>query len=190
MYTIDLRKLGKITKECEDYLSKLLADACIMDGLKHEFSLLARKDFGWCNENLLPYVVAGYITSKSSRVQLDNYEFISSSEWLNSIFVSGKTLNIDHLLITMSYINKNISFMNFINESEYKSGKNTWIDAPMPLKNILDVLDDACLFKQSVEVYIPTISSSDHIIQNKLDTNTLNYDEIKDVKQTLNIQWS
>lgn len=158
---IDLREIGVLTVECEDYLSKLIAVACSLDDLKYNFSLYAKADFEWCNKRLINYVIAGYIGQNSSRVKFLNFEFISSGEWLNAIFTSGHKLDVDHILITMTYINKNMPFQNIIEDAEYVSGKNTWLDAPTPLKTILDLLDDACLYKYPVKIIVPTVITTD-----------------------------
>lgn len=59
--------------------------------------------------------------------------------------------------MSMCYINKNMPFMDIIKGSEYISGKNTWSDAPHPLKNMLDILDDVCLKNENIKVCVPEI---------------------------------
>ncbi|AQN68711.1 hypothetical protein [Saudi moumouvirus] len=187
MYTLDLRKIGKITKKCEDYLSLLLANASMIDNFKYSFSLQAKNDFGWCNENLQPYVIAGYITKQSSRVKSGNIEFVSSSEWLNSILVSGNILSSEHLRISMCYINKNMPFFDIIKGSEYISGKNTWSDAPLPLKDILDILDDACLKNEDIKVCVPEIS---YVDSSEEELSKMDLSQIKQNKDKIKIEWS
>ncbi|QGR54327.1 hypothetical protein [Moumouvirus maliensis] len=188
MYTLDLRKIGKITKQCEDYLSLLLANACVVDNFKYAFAMQAKNDFGWSNKNLQSYVIAGCITKQSSRVKSGNIEFVSSSEWLNSILTSGTFLNSEHLQMSMCYINKNMPFMDIIKGSDYISGKNTWSDAPQPLKNMLDILDDACLKNENIKVCVPEIF---FINESEIEKITgMDLSEIKQNEDRIKIKWS
>ncbi len=69
MNIIDLRELKQLTPLCELYLSRLIAEACENDPVKHHVSLSAKKDFGWDNDTLLSYVLAGVMTLSSCRVK-------------------------------------------------------------------------------------------------------------------------
>ncbi|AEQ32572.1 hypothetical protein mvi_1020 [Megavirus vitis] len=148
----------------------------MIDNFKYAFALQAKNDFEWCNENLQPYVVAG------------NIEFVSSSEWLNSILSCGTILDSEHLQMSMCYINKNVPFIDIVKGSEYISGKNTWSDAPQPLKNMLDILDDTCLKNENIKVSVPKISFIDSSPIKELYKMDLS--QIKQNKDRLKIEWN
>ena len=43
-----------------------------------------------------------------------------------------------------------------IGKNEYKSGKENWSDAPKPIKDILDIIDDSIVNKTELYIYMPT----------------------------------
>src|SRR6187399_3627155 len=100
MNIIDLRILGCITPLCELYLSRLIAEACENDNVKHQISLNARDDFEWENAHLISYVLAGVMSSSSCRVK----GFLSSGEFLCGMFTSGNKPALGHRMILMSFV--------------------------------------------------------------------------------------
>jgi ArsR family metal-binding transcriptional regulator len=154
MEEIELRKLGKITELGEKYLAELISLTCSRDELKYQVSLWSKENLGWVNGRLIPYVLADLMPEQSSRFA-DNHGnyYLSSGEWLCSIFTSGKLLNLEHIITVMSFINPKIS----IPFDTYHSGKNIWEDAPSPIKEILNILDEACSKGNKVSVSCPRV---------------------------------
>ena len=152
MNVIDLRKLGPITAEGELYLATLIRGDPVNPPLKDLTKGVngVSPYFGWDNCHLGVYVLANLMTKSSTRVQ----GFISSGEWLCGVFTSGPFLSVEHLLILMSYINPYVSNQ-MISSHQYQSGKDAWSTAAAPIKEILNLLDDAIVNGQPVHVKIP-----------------------------------
>lgn len=152
MDIIDLRKIGQLTPLCELYLSRLIAETCENDFVKYEISLRAKKDFGWDNDHLISYVLAGVMTLSSCRVK----GFLSSGEFLCGLFTSGKQLTLEHRIIMMSFVNDSVSCL-MIGDNKYISGKKMWVDAPKPLKDVLDIIDDSIINNKVLSICVPKI---------------------------------
>ena len=153
--TIDLDILGPLTKECVNYLANKTAEVCQKNSLWYLLSVRAREDFGWDHPKLLPYIKKGLMPAEQVRISAvcpgdeeEKFcEFLSSSEWLCGIFCSGYILKHKHVSLHMGYVNIHSDPLGI-----YKSGKETWNDAPSPLKEIFDILDTASLEGKDVNV--------------------------------------
>ena len=156
MSKIDLRELGQLTEECEKFLAQLIARSAIAQPLKNEFMLEAKDDFEWQSEKLMPYVEAKMMTRTSTRPMLADGKCISSSEWLCGLFASDSNLSNEHVRILISFINPLTDFTG----EQYVSGRSAWVQAPQPLKTILNVLDDAALANEGVHVVTAKWSES------------------------------
>jgi len=181
MSVVDLRQLGEIDATAEAHLATLIAQSCSQDKIKHQLSLCACRDFGWDNGLLANYVLAGLMTTSSTRVE----GFISSGEWLCGIFTSGEQLSTEHLMILMSYINPYVSSL-MILAGEYESGKEAWKQTPSSIKKLLDLLDDCLLTGRSVTVAVPTIVPLDPL----QSIDTLEYLPLNELYDKVKIVWS
>ncbi|HSA76252.1 MAG TPA: hypothetical protein VLE02_01785 [Nitrosarchaeum sp.] len=150
-YIIDLRN-SVLTEECEHYLAHLISKSCEPDSLKLKMSLIAKENCGWNTGKLVGYVVKGVMTPFTTRINSN----ISSGEWMCSILCSGQHLSAVHLKIVMCFVNPYMLYHS-MSCGSYISGKEGWRDAPEPLKNILDMLDDVAVNSESVYVIIPVI---------------------------------
>lgn len=153
MNTLDLRKFGPITECNEIYLAELIANMCEYDEQKRRLSLCAKKDFGWQNGLLVVYSLANLISLLSHRVD-DN---ISSGEWLCGIFASGDELTVEHMMILMSFVNLYTTSA-LLQQGQYRSGKDIWLCAPSPMKEIFDLIDTSIINNQPLSVVTPTIT--------------------------------
>jgi hypothetical protein len=181
MEVIDLRQLGPISASAEVYLATLIANACGQDKIKHYLSLCARQDFGWDNTLLGNYVLANLMTESSTRVG----GFISSGEWLCGIFTSGENLSLDHMIIMMSYVNPYVS-SEMVMKQQYRSGKDIWKQAPVPIKDILDLLDDSIINGCSISVKVPVVEAINPV----QSINTLEYLPLNELHDRVKITWS
>lgn len=160
--TIDLRHMGTIDAECEEYLANLLKNASEHDPIKRELCRQAKRDFGWENGLLYDYVLAELMSSISARA---GSQFLSSGEWLCGIFTSG-TLHPEHIEILLTMIRPDLE----MDHDEYTSGKDIWREnengpCPLPLGQILDILDEAVLKQLTVDVERPIIRNRKRIHQ-------------------------
>lgn len=150
-YVIDLQKYECIDAENEKALALLIAQSCRENPLKKMLAAAAVKDFGWSASKLLSHYWIKKIEATMVRVP----SFICSSEWLCAVFASGSELTLEHVMIAMAFVNKltNIG----TSAEQYVSGKATWASSPSPLKEILDILDDAVVNQSPVKVLYPYI---------------------------------
>lgn len=148
---IDLDVLGPITDECVKYLADKLAQVCVKNTILFFIGDKARGDFGWSHIKLVPYIEKGLIPRNDLRVSIiedENLVFLSACEWLCGVFYSGQILDSEHVSLHMGFVNSLSSF------GDYKSGKETWNDAPSPLKEIFNILDTAALKNEDVRVHV------------------------------------
>jgi hypothetical protein len=183
--TIDLRQLGKIDEECEFFLAELITRSCIDDPVKYNFSMHAIEDFGLNNGNLMVYVVADLMTLQSFRYNDPETGrlFMSGGEWLNAIFNSGSVLSSEHLSIMMTFINSNTQFP-LDPECVYVSGRDLWSSAPSTLKHVLDILDEAVMNNQDVNIMFPEVVPKDGYTLEQLEKMAP-----EEIKQHSYIRW-
>lgn len=181
MSVIDLRQLGSISGDQEEYLCHLIAKICRTDKIKHRITLYAKQEFDWDNGCLIPYVLAGLTTLSSCRI--DN--FISSGEWLCGILTSGTELTLEHRRIIMSFINS-FTTAEMVNEFKYVTGKSLWSDAESPLKEILDLLDDSIVNQEPI-VYI--IAPNVIPIDPSQNLEELEHLSFEDLQRQVRIEW-
>ncbi len=143
---LDLAKWGCIDELSQKYLAKQIFKACSISTIKQNCSLAAREDFKWHEENLAMFISLNVIWPQS----FSSPGCISSGEWLCSILCSGLILAEDHVRIAMDFVNP----LSSLGEDDYVSGAETWQDAPSPMREILDLLDQAAREGKCVAVRI------------------------------------
>lgn len=152
MIIINLKKLGKISENCAEYLSKQIANICKQNEIKYHLGVCAKRDFSWKNENLIEYISLDQITEKSYKIE----NYLSSGEWLCGIFNSGPILFQEHIKLMMLFVNPHLILNNKqSNDFHYICGKDSWKSAPTPLKEILDILDDSICENKYIKIKIP-----------------------------------
>jgi hypothetical protein len=162
MKIFDLREFGPITLECERYIGALLASVSLFGcPIKNQLLFTAREKCGWSEHNMMPYAAAGYLGDTVPRINGPSGVF-SPREWLCALFSSGNVLSVEHLRITLQYVNPKVTPFD-VNDGVYNSGKDFWVGLPQPLNRILDFFDEAAIKKEEVKV----ICACAHVLPEK-----------------------
>ncbi len=140
-----------------DHLAHLIERVCDADpdAIKSTLAQRAKADMGWD---------AARITEEEHQVQGYDVrvgEHLSAKEWLCSICCSGEELSCQHLLITLLFVNPDISPEAVLSGGAYATGAPAWAGLPPALRSLLTSCEARVVAALEERMRLPVIACSE-----------------------------